>query len=65
MPWTAAGVGEAAAAAEGRAAGMLGPAPAVAAGEAPAAAELGPVALVAPGVEVLAGGVGLWFTRGQ
>ena len=41
MPWTTDGVGEAAAAAEGRAVGTLGPAPAAAAEEASVVAEAG------------------------
>ena len=70
-PSASAAAVEAAAAAEGPAAGALEHAAAVAAGEAPAAgelgptAELGPAAMAAPEVEVPAGGVGLWRTRGR
>ena len=52
MPWTAAGVGEVAMAAEGRTTGTLGPAPAAAEEETRSAAELG------LGVEVPVRGVG-------
>ena len=66
MPWTTTGAREVTAAVEGRAAGPLA---AVTVGEAPAAGELvagslGLVATAAPGVEVPAGGVGPWRTRG-
>ena len=70
-PLTSTAAVEAAAAAEGRAAGALGPAVAAVAGEVPAAGELGPAAELglaatsAPGVEVPTGGVGLWRTRGR
>ena len=70
VPWTVAKAWEAAAAAEARAVGTLGPAPAAATRKAPAAGELGsaavlgPVASVAPGLEVPARGVGPWRTRG-
>ena len=60
MPWTAAGAGEATAAAEGRTAGTLAPA----AGELVAAA-LGPAATAALEVEVPVGGVGPWRTHGR
>ena len=67
----------AAAAAEGPATGTLGPTAEAAAGEASAAreasvagelgsaAELGPMVMETPGVEVSAGGVGPWHTRGR
>ena len=64
MPWTTEGAGEAAAVAEGREAGTLGPAPAAAVGEAPTAGEVGLetelrlAVSVALGVEVPVGGVG-------
>ena len=62
MPWTTAGAGEAATAAEGRTAGALGPKASATEGGTPGG--LGPAAMAAPGVEVLAGGVELRCTRG-
>ena len=53
------------AAAEGPATGALGPTAEAAAGEAPTAGELRSATTAAPGVEVLAGGVGPWRTRGR
>ena len=57
-PSASAAAVEAAAVAEGHAAGMLRPAPAAATREALAAS-------VAPGMQVPVRGVGLWCTRGQ
>ena len=56
LPWTAAGVGEAADAGAARATAVVG-------AEGCVAAALGLAAVAAPEVEVPAGGVELWRTR--